>query len=144
MTPKRIVYGDRERFGDWALEQIGYPDTWGPEYETIGVECGGEIIAAAVFTDYVPGVSICLHLAGKPRALWATPAFVASWFRFSFLQLQCRRITATIGARNSKSRALAEHVGFKYEGTLRHGLPDDDLCVYGILAEEAAQWLTVH
>lgn len=141
MTPKRIVFGERERFGPWALEQIGYPDSWGPEFETIGVESDGGILAAAVFTDYVPGVSISLHLAGKAGALWASPTFIASWFRFAFLQCRCRRVTATIAARNAKSRAFAEHIGFIYEGTVRHGLPDDDLRVYGILAEEASRWV---
>lgn len=154
MIPKRIVVNDKERFAAWALERIGYPDSWSGGYEAIGLETDGpevdgwsgrgEILAAAVFTDFVPNLSVQLHLAGKPGALWASPIFISAWFRTAFLQWNCRRITAPIAAGNHKCRALAEHVGFTLEGTIRHGLPHDHLCVYGILLEESGKWLTVH
>lgn len=71
---------------------------------------------------------------------WATKGSLEVLFAYPFKQVGVNRLTAVIAKKNKKSRSLAERLGFRLEGTLRRGLEDDDLCIYGLLKDEV-QWL---
>ena len=57
-----------------------------------------------------------------------------------FAELDCHRITIRAGTGNTKSRAIAERLGFRHEGTLREAATNPlgyfDMEVYGLLVSE--------
>lgn len=126
---------DRERVGAWAAERIPYVTTWGDWYQAIGLERDGELIAATVYNFY-SGSSIAMSFAAVPGRRWLTRAYLATIFRYPFVQLGVRRVTGFIASRNTNSIRFAEHLGAKREGLMRDALPDDDLLVYGLLRSE--------
>lgn len=136
---RQIIYDQRERLGQWALEQIGYPDTWGERYQAIGLLDREEIVAAAIYTDFAPDITITMHVAGT--RFWASPAFGKACFRYAFIQCGVRRITAYAAEKNVKCQRFIEHLGFRHEGLMRDALPGDHALVYGMLKEEAHRWL---
>ena len=62
-------------------------------------------------------------------------------FDYPFNQLGCVRLTALIGRKNKKSRALCERLGFKVEGVHLKGLDGrEDAISYGMLRSQC-RWL---
>ena len=64
--------------------------------------------------------------------------------RFAFDHLGANRVGISMDARNSRSRAVAERLGFTYEGCLRQSYPDingrpADSAFYALLADEYAR-----
>jgi RimJ/RimL family protein N-acetyltransferase len=58
---------------------------------------------------------------------------------WAFLEQRVHRAYLYVAAANTRARGLYEHLGFRYEGTLRDGFRDRDgsfadLCCYGKLA----------
>lgn len=128
---KRLVLDERERCGEWARERVDYIDTWGDDFQAIGYERDGRLIAVCVFNFYT-GYDMALHIAAEPGALWCTREFLTACFRYAFVQNGCRRVTGYVPAKNSKALRLDEHLGFVYEGRKREALPDDDLVILGM------------
>lgn len=106
----------------------------------IGYERGGQIVQGVVFTDYT-GANIQIHIARDPAHPFY-PAFIAAAMDYPFRQLNCRRVTAFVAAKNLKSQRLAEKFGGVPEGVMLDALDDDDLIVYGLLRRDAQHWLT--
>ena len=61
-------------------------------------------------------------------------------FDYPFNQLGVNRITGLVAKKNKEARRFDEHLGFKYEGNMRHALADDDMLIYGMLKREC-KWL---
>lgn len=61
--------------------------------------------------------------------------------RFAFEELKANRVEIRVDPRNAKSRAVAERIGFVYEGTLRRCAPGADgkpadRMVYALIADD--------
>jgi RimJ/RimL family protein N-acetyltransferase len=137
MTPKRIIFDQPERIATWVEQRIGTPQNF-ERYTAIGLESGGELIAGAVFTGYTD-VNLMVHVAGT--RLWASPVFLRTLAHYAFRQCGVRRVTALTAAKNVRCRRLIERCGFELEGQMKHAMPDDDVVVYGVLAERAGYLL---
>ena len=122
---KSLVYGEEVAY--WVWSRIGTPTK---EFAAIGLK-GAEIVAGVVYTRYSPGASIELTIASDGTT-WAVPDYFRAVFAYPFRQLDCRRATAVVAAKNIKSRNLCERLGFVQEGYLRHGFKDDDAVIYGM------------
>lgn len=130
-----IVY-DKERLGDWAIERIDamkHVKSWG-DFEAVGWEKNGELQAVVVF-NYFSGCDIAMHIAAVPGKRWMTREFLSACFRYPFIQLGCRRVSGYVPSKLTHVIEFDKHLGFEYEGTLRHALPDDDLILLGMLRE---------
>jgi RimJ/RimL family protein N-acetyltransferase len=57
-------------------------------------------------------------------------------FSYAFDTLRAARVTALSRSKNQKANKFIEHIGFKPEGVMRKAFQDDDLNIYGFLAEE--------
>jgi len=57
-------------------------------------------------------------------------------FSYAFDTLRAARVTALSRSKNEKANKFIEHIGFKPEGVMRKAFKDDDLNIYGFLAEE--------
>jgi RimJ/RimL family protein N-acetyltransferase len=57
-------------------------------------------------------------------------------FGFVFDKLRAARVTGLLRGKNRRAKKLNEHFGFKLEGVMRKAFADDDLHIYGFLAED--------
>ncbi len=125
----------------WVLARIPHMNSFS-DYAAIGVvnEAGG-LVAGAVYHEYHPDVGDIqvAFAADDPR--WAQKGTIAGILAFPFYQLGCVRVTALCGKSNRRTRRFVEGIGFKLEGVVRKGLKTEDMCIYGLLAEEADKWL---
>ena len=98
----------------------------------------GEFAFVVVLTNF-SSINVDMNIAmekGKitPKALIVMFNEV---FSFLFEKLHLKRATGLTSKSNSKARNAIEKFGFKLEGVLRNAAPrNDDLIVYGFLAEE--------
>ncbi len=133
MTPTEFTF-DTDEVTRWVAERADEPTGWF-NHQAMGSVRDGRIIAGVVFDRYT-GVDIMMHYAAESGSLAGKPDFISGVFRYPFVQLECRRVTAMVAWKNHKSRKVVRHLGFKEEGVLRDAKPDDDLVVYGMLREE--------
>lgn len=57
-------------------------------------------------------------------------------FKYIFDQLRLIRVTGLLRGKNEASKFLCKHLGFKLEGIMRKSFGDDDLHIYGFLADD--------
>lgn len=123
---------DREKVAQWTVERYGgvLPDM----YEALGFSHPSGAAGGAVFSCY-DGHNINVNIAADSPLL-CTRGNLKAGFRYAFIQLDCKRMTAIIKQENKRCRRLAEGLGFKLEGVIRNGTPDGDLFMYGLLKDE--------
>lgn len=129
---KTVVFDD-PRISE-LVARINNVESWGEIHHSIGVEKDGEIIGGVVYNLPSP-TNICMHVAST-EAAWMTKQFLFFAFAYPFLQLNKRRVTGLVPAKNLNAQRFDEKLGFKFEGIMRHGDIDDDLIIYGMLKEE--------
>jgi RimJ/RimL family protein N-acetyltransferase len=135
---RQVIGGRKEEIAAWMKARLPGFTVWTP-YEAIGfTDSRGEIIGAVLYDNFV-GFNIEMHAAGEGH--WLTRTSLAEIFGYPFMQLQCRRVTARVSAKNLRSQRMCEHAGFTLEGRCREGFADgSDLLVYGMLKREC-RWL---
>lgn len=128
-----VIYGNEDRLLPWALERIGLSGFRRDAY-TLGLERDGEIVAVVVFD----GFSECdcnMHIASDGTGRWMNKSLLLSAFAYPFIQLNLRRVTGLVPAKNNKALEFDQNIGFTVEGKHPHALPDDDLISLGLLRE---------
>lgn len=132
-----LIFGHDRELAQWAGSHVGILD-FGP-CVAIGVAHKDQIVAAAIYNQYAhPNIHITF-VTTSPR--WASPGAVRAIFRYPFVQLKCKRITALTGAGNESAKVFLQRLGFKVEGFHPEVFLDDDAISYGLLAKDAARWL---
>lgn len=132
---KRLITDDRERVCLWAAENMRAEHVNFGSASAIGLESGGELVAAVVYDSYYHP-SISGHIVSDGSRRWACRMFLRAMFDYPFRQLGCARITAPIAEGNTEAISFVERLGFELEGRLRKALPDGrDRLIYGILKE---------
>jgi RimJ/RimL family protein N-acetyltransferase len=133
-----LVFGFDREVAKWAGDRVGISD-FGPS-AAIGVAHNGEIVAAAVYSNYLhPNIHVTF-VTSSPR--WASPGAIRAILKYPFTQLGCKRVTAITEAKNQPARAFLCRLGFKQEGIHPDSFPEDDGISYGLLARDAARWIT--
>src|SRR6266481_1044988 len=95
-----LIFGHDQELACWVGDRVGI-ESFG-SCVAIGVAHGGEIVAAAVYNQYShPNIHITFATS-SPR--WASPGAVKAIFRYPFVQLKCKRITALTGSRNDAAK----------------------------------------
>ena len=121
----------------WAGDRIGIKDFG--NCTTIGVAHKGHIVAVALYNKYLhPNIEVTF-VTSSPR--WASPGAVQTIIRYPFVQLNCKRITATTEATNQRARAFLCRLGFKQEGYHPDVFTNGDAVTYGLLRKDAGRWL---
>lgn len=132
-----IVYGQDRRVCEWVMARTIGGELPCEKYTAIGAEENGELYAGCVYERWT-GPNIWMHIAGEGH--WCTHENLFAAFRYPFLQLNCRRVTAQIGDSDRRMHKLLRHLGFQFEGRMRHAYADDDAAIYGLLRSEC-KWL---
>lgn len=114
---------------------------------SVGVEEDGQILAAAVYTDYqvfpyTKRSSCWASIAGMPNTNWCTPKFVKAILSYPFDALGVCVLRTMCAKRNKAARNFNEKLGLKRTGTARRSWDgNQDAVHYDLLPHEAAKWL---
>jgi RimJ/RimL family protein N-acetyltransferase len=103
-----------------------------PPFASMGVERDGKLVGGAIFNNWT-GADIEMTLAG-PGML--SRGVMRALAHYAFVQAGCRRVSMTVRLSNSLVRKLAKRCGFRIEGIKRHGYPDEDAIIFGLLADD--------
>lgn len=125
-----LVTGDYRE----AMEAIGFHLSDRARF--IGESIDGKLVSLVAFDNY-NGTNIDVHIVAER----ITRKLIRAVFRYAFEVCGCRRVTSLNDADNFQMKPYLERLGFQYEGTIRHGLPDSDLIVYGMTKEDC-KWVS--
>lgn len=122
-----------------GMKTSGNPNVFdnGP-FSALGlVDQHDRLVAGIVFNHYAKP-NIAMSIAAERM----TPGLIAAAMAYAFNQLGCKRITGFVEKHNRASRRFALHLGARLEGTMRDASPSGNVCVYGLLKQDATRWLT--
>ena len=134
----RIIGFNREEEAEkWAKKIINTADVVGFCRVMSAVDENDEFVCAVVFTNFSSrNIDVNVALSNKFDSPKETVRLFNAVFSYVFDQLKASRVTGLIRGKNEASKNFVEHLGFKLEGIMRKSFVDDDLHIYGFLAEE--------
>ena len=124
-----LVTGDYRE----AMQRMGFELSDRAQF--IGEEIDGKLVSMAAFDNF-DEVNIDVHIIAKR----ITRRWIRAICEYAFEMCGCRRMTSLNDSDNFQMKPYLERLGFEYEGTLRHGLPDSDLVIYGMIREDC-KWV---
>ena len=139
MTEKPIIVGQKERVSAWAAERVKRNVPW-TNYEAIGLERHGELVAAIVIDNYVRGARCCMHIALEGRHSLSLE-FLRVSFSYVFNQLKCQVAIALVAADNEASLKFSRHLGFQEACRIGGGSGDCDLVIL-TMPRKTCRWAT--
>ena len=134
----RYVGFEREEEAEqWARQKLNLLQP--PEFfrAAAAVDAANEFVCVVVMTNFTArNVDLNIVIEKTKVRPKETIVMFNGIFGFLFEQLSVARVTGLLRGKNIESCRVTEHFGFKLEGIMRKAFPDDDLHVYGFLAEE--------
>ena len=134
----RFIGFEREDDAEvWAREMLEL-DT-APEFfrAMAAVDENDEFVCVVVMTNFTArNVDLNIAMENKKMRPKGTIEMFNKVFGFLFDQLHVARATGLLRGKNERSKRINEHFGFKLEGVMRKAFTDDDLHIYGFLAED--------
>lgn len=122
----------------WLEKQLGLK--WSEPAATVSNTVDDRLVAVAAFHRWShPDIQITFAVTAKN---WGGPDYVRAVFRYPFLQLGCKRITAVTEASNQRARAFLCRLKFRQEGVHPDAFESGDGISYGLLRADAVRWLT--
>jgi hypothetical protein len=136
-----LVYGCDKELAQWASMQIfNNTDTWDDTVRAIGVKKNNHLIAAVVYSMYIPNVLIEMSVASVDKS-WATRHNLKAFFKYPFIQLGLERVQTHCSATARDIIMFNKRLGFKPEGLHRKAwLSGGDAISFGMLKTEC-RWL---
>lgn len=137
---KSVVVGQKERVGAWVAERVRARSGWA-NYEAIGLELDGELVAGVVFDSYVEGARCCMHVAGEGRT-WLNREYLWFCFHYAFEQMGCKVVVGLVNADNEDALRFDRHLGFEEVARIPDGAGDCDLVVLA-MQRKKCRWLNM-
>lgn len=101
------------------------------------VDENDEFVCVVVMTNFTArNVDLSIAMENRKMRPRGTIEMFNGVFGFLFDQLHVARVTGLLRGKNEKAKRINEHFGFKLEGVMRKAFADDDLHLYGFLAED--------
>lgn len=133
-----LVFGADAAVMQWVAARTPWIDGFG-QATAIGVAREGKLIAGLVYYNYrKTNIEICLA-ADDPS--WCRKGVLGALYRYPFVQLGLRRITAIIPASNEQSLRLTRGVGFAEEGRHPGLFPNGETGISFGMLRENCRWL---
>lgn len=137
-----IVFDKHEDVCRWAsLLLFNEEDAFDEKSRAMAVIKNDKIIAAVIYTDYQPKLSIEMSVASVDKT-WATRHNLKAFFKYPFIDLGVKRVTTLCSANRRDLIMFNKRLGFKPEGYHReadyHG---GDSVSFGMLKDEC-KWLS--
>lgn len=121
----------------WARERLGLEMPPSFFRAMCAVNGRGEFICVVVFSNF-SSRNIDLNIVMDKKQM--TPKGVLKMFNgvfnYVFNTLKMARVTGLLRGKNVAAKRVNERFGFKLEGIMRKSFEDDDLHIYGFLAED--------
>lgn len=134
----RYIEFEREEEAEkWARQKLNLPAA--PEFfrAAAAVDAAGEFVCVVVMTNFTSrNVDLTIAMDKFKMRPRETIVMFNGIFGFLFDKLKVARVTGLLRGKNEASKRVTERFGFKLEGIMRKSFDDDDLHVYGFLAEE--------
>ena len=125
---------------EWLADRVKHFEVNASPFVALGWQRREKLVAVTVYDNFTH-INIDAHIALERGGLCA--AYLGEIFRYPFVLLSVKRITAKVAASNIRSAKFVDGLGFKYEGTVRQALPGgEDLLIFGMLKSEC-RWLGV-
>lgn len=134
----RFIGFEREDEAEaWARAKLKLENA--PEFfrTMSAVDENGEFVCVVVMTNFTPrNIDLSIVIGGKGLRSKGMLVMFNEIFGFVFDKLHVARVTGLLRGKNTQAKKINEHFGFKLEGVMRKAFADDDLHVYGFLAED--------
>ncbi len=134
----RFIGFEREKEAEaWARAKLELENE--PEFfrAMSAVDENDEFVCVVVMTNFTPrNIDLNIAIGGKGLMPKGMIVMFNGVFSFVFDKLHAARVTGLLRGKNTKSKKINEHFGFKLEGVMRKSFIDDDLHIYGFLAED--------
>lgn len=135
----KVIGFEREEEAErWARKRLGL-DQPPPFFRACSaVDDAGEFVCTVIMTNFTArNVDLNFVVAkGKKLLPRKTVELFNAVFSLVFEKLRAARVTGLVRGKNERCIRACKRLGFKLEGIMRKAFPDDDLHVYGFLAEE--------
>lgn len=135
---KRIVFDEKERVAQFLVEQGAIKTIW-QDYEAIGLEQDGKLIAGVLYDGYEENARVSTHAAGIGKH-WLNREYLWVIFDYPFNQLNVNVIVNTVSSTNQASMRFTEHLGFKEVARIEGGACDGDLIIYALYKKDC-KWI---
>jgi RimJ/RimL family protein N-acetyltransferase len=134
----RFVGFEREDEAEaWARARLELEDAPGFFRTLAAVDENDEFVCVVVMTNFTPrNIDLSIVIDHKKVTPKGTIEMFNEVFGFVFDKLHAARVTGLLRGKNRRAKKLNEHFGFKLEGVMRKAFADDDLHIYGFLAED--------
>lgn len=134
----RFIGFEREKEAEaWARAKLELENE--PEFfrAMSAVDENDEFVCVVVMTNFTQrNIDLSIAIDGRRVTPKGTIEMFNGVFGFVFDKLRAARVTGLLRGKNTKAKKINEHFGFKLEGVMRKSFIDDDLHIYGFLAED--------
>ena len=134
-----ILFGQKERVGDWVADRIGNTTPW-HDYEAIGIERNGVLVGGVVIDNYIPQARCSVHCAGI-GGKWLNRNFLFVVFDYAFRQLQCNAVVNIVDGCNKASLKFTAHLGFSEVHRIKGGGKDGSDGVLFEMQKTDCKWI---
>ena len=101
------------------------------------VDENDEFVCVVVMTNFTSrNIDLSIVIDHRKVTPKGTIEMFNEVFGFVFDKLHVARVTGLLRGKNIQAKRINEHFGFKLEGVMRKAFADDDLHIYGFLAED--------
>jgi len=134
----RFIGFEREEEAEvWARGRLELENK--PEFfrTLAAVDENDEFVCVVVLTNFTPrNIDLSIVIDYRKVTPKGTIEMFNEVFGFVFDKLHAARVTGLLRGKNRRAKKLNEHFGFKLEGVMRKAFANDDLHIYGFLAED--------
>lgn len=134
----RFIGFEREDEAEaWARKKLEVEEAPSFFRAMSAVDDEGEFACVVVLTNFSSrNIDLNIVIDSKKVTPKGTIVMFNEVFGFVFDKLKVARVTGLLRGKNKRAKRLNEHFGFKLEGVMRKAFADDDLHIYGFLAED--------
>jgi RimJ/RimL family protein N-acetyltransferase len=136
-----IVFDKHEDVCRWASRLLfNCDDSFDEKARAMAVIKNDKIIAAVIYTDYQPNLSIEMSVASIDKS-WATRHNLRAFFKYPFIDLGVKRVTTLCSANRRDLIMFNKRLGFTPEGYHREAdYNGGDSVSFGMLKSEC-KWV---